>query len=371
MRQGAVLALVLSVGLLPEALADGIGWRTDGSGRYPKAEPPLEWSTSKNVVWKTPMPGYGVSHPVLLGERLVTCAEPATLLCLNRGDGKILWQKSCSYAELELEPDVREKLKGELAEVEELKKKQSAIQREMDSVRRSLVKDKAPAEEIEQKTKPFRVQIDELNKQKLNFPVALRYTQPSQHSTAGYSAPTPVTDGQNVFVAFGNGLVACYDLEGNRRWLKLIEHTTLTYAHSASPVLVGGKLVIHFTDLVALDPKTGSEAWRLKSQAGWGTPLATRMGDVDVLVTPKGALVRAADGKLLADRLGSCGANSPILHQGIVYFAHSAVAAVRLPASDAEPVKPASVWKGKTKGSGYGFSSPVVHDGLLYAASDQ
>jgi outer membrane protein assembly factor BamB len=241
----------------------------------------------------------------------------------------------------------------------------------MDALRRSLVKEKAPPEEIEQKSKPFRLQIDDLNKQKLNFPLALRYTQPSQHSTAGYSAPTPVTDGVNVFVAFGNGLVAGYDLEGNRQWLKLIEHSNLTFAHSGSPILVGGKLVIHFTDLVALNPKTGSEVWRLKVPAGWGTPLTTRVGEVDVILTPKGALVRAEDGKLLADRLGSCGANSPIIHKDIVYFAHGAVSAFRIPASITEPLKPEYVWKGKVKGGGYGFSSPVVHDGLLYAASDQ
>src|SRR6516162_1155331 len=110
------------------APAEGIGWRTDGSGSYPKAQPPLEWSTAKNVVWKTPMPGYGVSHPVLLGQRVFTCSEPATLLCLNRGDGKILWQKSSSYAELSLDPELLERLQGEQAEVAELKKKQSALQ---------------------------------------------------------------------------------------------------------------------------------------------------------------------------------------------------------------------------------------------------
>jgi len=366
-----LFALALSSWMLSQARADGTGWRTDGSGRYPKAEPPLEWSASKNVVWKTAMPGYGVSHPVPLGERIFTCSEPATLLCLHRTDGRILWQRSSGYSELEIEPEVRERLKVELAEVAELGKKQSAVQKEMDALHRSLLKEQATTQEIDLKTKPFRTQIDELGKQKLGFPVAQRYTQPSQHSTAGYSAPTPVTDGKNVFVAFGNGLVASYDLEGNRQWLKLIEHTNLTFAHSGSPILVGGRLVIHFTDLVALDPKSGGEVWRLKLPAGWGTPLGTRIGEVDVLVTPKGALVRAQDGKLLADRLGSCGANSPVLHKDIVYFEHGAVTAVRLPAMFAEPLKPEIVWKGKVKGGGYGFCSPVVHDGLLYTASDQ
>jgi len=99
--------------------------------------------------------------------------------------------------------------------------------------------------------------------------------------------------------------------------------------------------------------------------------LTARAGDVDVILTPKGALVRAEDGKLLADKLGSCGANSPILHKDTVVFANGAVSAFRIPASVAEPLKPEWAWKGKVKAGGYGFSSPVIHDGLLYAASDQ
>jgi outer membrane protein assembly factor BamB len=348
-----------------------VGWRTDGTGCYPKAQPPLEWSTTKNVVWSTPMPGYGVSHPVPLNQYVFIGSEPATLLCVNRDDGQVIWQKTCNYSEPEIDPEVRERLKVELAEVAELKKKQSAIQKEMDNLHRSLVKDKVQKQEIERQLKPFRNQIDELNKQKLKFPLAERYTQPPTHPTAGYSAPTPVTNGKEVFVAYGNGLVACYDLEGNRKWLKLIEHTNLAFAHSGSPILVGDKLVIQFTDLVALDPKTGNEVWRLKCPSGWGTPLPTRMGDVDVIVTPKGALVRAHDGKLLADRLGSCGANSPILHDRIVYFVHGEAVAARLPPAVGEPVKPEIVWKARVKSAGYGFCSPVIHDGALYAANDQ
>ena len=250
-------ALLGGLLLTSAALTAPIGWRTDGSGSYPKAQPPLEWSPTKNVVWRTPMPGYGVSHPVLLGQRMFICSEPATLLCLNREDGKILWQKTSSYSELEIAPDVRERLKEELAETAELTKKQSAVQKEMDTLHRSLAKDKAPKEEIEKKLKPFRKQIDELKKEKLKLTVAVRYTQPGTHPTAGYSAPTPVTDGKEVFVAFGNGLVACYDLDGNRKWLKLIEHSNAAFAHSGSPILAGDKLVIHFTDLVALDPEDG------------------------------------------------------------------------------------------------------------------
>src|SRR5438552_1952047 len=57
--------------------------------------------------------------------------------------------------------------------------------------------------------------------------------------------------------------------------MKLIEHSNAAYARSGSPILAGDKLLIHFTDLVALDAKTGSEAWRVKRPTSHGTPLVT------------------------------------------------------------------------------------------------
>ncbi len=367
-----LLTLVLfALGTLRLQAAESVGWRTDGSGRYPSAQPPLEWSATKNVVWKTPMPGYGVSHPVPLGHRIFICSEPCILLCLDRDDGKILWQKNSSYDEIEIAPDVRERLKVELGEAAQLAKKQSGVQREMDLLRRTLAKEMKPREEIEKKLQPFRRQIDELKKESQKLSLAVRYTVPQVHGTAGYSAPTPVTNGKEVFVAFGNGLVACFDLDGNRKWLKLIEHSNAAFAHSGSPILAGDKLLIHFTDLVALETTTGSEAWRVKRPTSHGTPLATRIADVDVVLTPKGTMLRAHDGKVLTERLGSCGANSPILHEGIVYYVHGQSTANRLPTSLAAPVKVEPLWKASVKGGGYGFSSPVVHEGLLYAANDQ
>jgi outer membrane protein assembly factor BamB len=355
----------------PTLASPPIGWRTDGTGRYPDAQPPLEWSTTKNVVWCTPMPGYGVSQPVILGERLFICSEPATLLCLDRKDGKILWQKTSSYSEMDIDAEVRDRLKVELEDMKELDKKQSAVQKERDELQKSLTKDKAPKEEIEAKLKPFNTQINDLQKEKQKLKLAVLYTQPGTHGTAGYSAPTPLTDGKHVFVAFGNGLMACYDLDGERQWLKLIEHSNASFAHSGSPVLVADKLIIHFTDLVALDPKTGEESWRVKLPTAHGTPIPTRIGDDEAVVTPRGTLVRAKDGKVLAEDLGSCGSNSPVLQDHTVYFVHGDVRAVRLPQSVGESKKLEPLWKGKIRGGGYWFCSPVVHDGLLYAANDQ
>src|SRR5262245_59451129 len=78
-----------------------VGFRTDGTGRYPDANPPLHWGTDKNVVWRIKLTQ---SHaiPVILGDKLFTCAEPCILLCVNKSDGQILWQRESSYKELVL-----------------------------------------------------------------------------------------------------------------------------------------------------------------------------------------------------------------------------------------------------------------------------
>lgn len=77
------------------------------------AAPPLEWSETSNVVWKSEIPGRGRSSPVVMGSRLfvtfakekgvqrkkiggddMQTAEHVTLgaACVDRDSGKILWE---------------------------------------------------------------------------------------------------------------------------------------------------------------------------------------------------------------------------------------------------------------------------------------
>src|SRR5688572_7908905 len=68
---------------------------------------PVTWVAKTNILWKAEVPGSGTSSPVLFGERVyLTCytgygLDPKNpgnhknlkrhLLCLNRTDGKIVW----------------------------------------------------------------------------------------------------------------------------------------------------------------------------------------------------------------------------------------------------------------------------------------
>ena len=50
-------------------------WRGPmADGVAPAADPPVEWSETKNVRWKTPLPGKGHSSPIVTGDRVFLLA---------------------------------------------------------------------------------------------------------------------------------------------------------------------------------------------------------------------------------------------------------------------------------------------------------
>lgn len=71
-----------------------------GQGNASGAEPPIEWSTTKNVAWRQPVPGAGWSSPVIGGGRVFLTSRLAAatgdvslqLLCFDAATGQIEWQ---------------------------------------------------------------------------------------------------------------------------------------------------------------------------------------------------------------------------------------------------------------------------------------
>ena len=83
------------------------GWRGPrGDGTSRETHIPLTWSAIENVRWKTPLPGRGYSSPAVWGDRIFVtwCDEDRktrVLGCLDRKDGKLLWEKTVLVAPLE------------------------------------------------------------------------------------------------------------------------------------------------------------------------------------------------------------------------------------------------------------------------------
>lgn len=100
------LVTVLALGAVVRA-GDWPGWRgPHGDGRCDEPQLPVKWTGRDNVAWKTAIPGKGHSSPIVHGDRVfvTTCIEEKNerrLLCLDRRDGRILWDRLVLVAPLE------------------------------------------------------------------------------------------------------------------------------------------------------------------------------------------------------------------------------------------------------------------------------
>src|SRR5438045_739996 len=73
-----------------------VGWRGDGSGRYPGANGPLAWErkpaadgySTKGIVWMAPLPNIGVACPIIVGDRIFLTSEICDLVCLDKQSGR-------------------------------------------------------------------------------------------------------------------------------------------------------------------------------------------------------------------------------------------------------------------------------------------
>ncbi len=62
-----------------------------------KLMPPIKWSETENVLWKTPVPGRGHGSPIVVGEQIFLATADhkdftQSVLCYDRKTGKQLWQ---------------------------------------------------------------------------------------------------------------------------------------------------------------------------------------------------------------------------------------------------------------------------------------
>lgn len=358
----AVVALAFTSAAL--LAAEPHGWRGDGTGAFSDANPPLNWSEDQGIVWKTPTETFGNATAILLDNRIYVCSEIDKLICMDAAGGEVLWEKATPEDELisDEEKARREKIRQELGPV---KAERDKVNGELRKVRRALRKDREN-EELKRKEEELKKKVADLD-QKLKPLVAIE--RPRTHPVNGYSSPTPTTDGSNIYVLFGTGIAAAYTAEGERIWAKIVQRPTAGWGHSASPLLVGGKLVLAIRDIFALDPATGKEVWTVESKPHWGSPVAAKVGEVPVVITCEGQVIRADTGDLVADKLFSLQYNSPMAVDGVVYtYDNQNARAHKLPADLAGDTAAELLWDTKIAKDRY-YASPLLVNGLLYCVT--
>ncbi len=261
---GAVLAT--SQQPLKKAAADKVrddvhwnNWRGPlGNGLAPDADPPIQWSEDKNILWKINLPGTGCSSPIVWKDRLyVTTAVPT---------GKSVGQ-----------PPEQGRAGGGGRGGRRGRRPQPLAAHEFVV----LAIDRENGKVVWQKT---------VNK-----------TLPHEgtHNTASLASNSPVTDGQHVYAFFGSRGLHCLDMAGTLKWSKDFGRmrTRNQFGEGSSPALHGDMLVINWDHegdswIAAFHKSNGKQIWKMKRDevTTWCTPLITSVGSrPQVIVTASGA----------------------------------------------------------------------------------
>ena len=264
-------------------------WRGPlGTGSAVDADPPITWSDTENIVWKTPIPGRGHSTPVIWNDHIfLTTAIPVgkelprrpstapgnhdnlsvthehefVVVCVDRNSGDLVWKKT---------------------------------------VNRALPKE-------------------------------------GGHYTASLASGSPVTDGKHVYAFFGSFGLFCLDFAGNVVWQKDFGPMDSKHGHGegASPVLYENKLAVNWDHegqsfVTVLDKSTGDPIWK-KSRSevtSWASPIVVRHGEIDQLIVCGTNRVRGYD-LSNGDVIWECGGMSanivatPVAADGILYAGSS------------------------------------------------
>lgn len=329
------------------------GWRPTANGVHQDARPLADWSSASSILWQTELPNRSFSSPVVVGDRIFLTAEPTAVLCLAASDGEVLWKQDVDY----VTALGAEKAAEIAAKREEIHQQRRQRKQAYETLRKENPDDPR-LENLKEAVSAIDAQRKKFEKQ---YPDEKR-------GGAGNAAATPAVAGNSVYVALGTGIVAAFDLLGNRQWIRHIEAPQQGFGHSASPVVADGKLIVHYVDMVALDPKTGKELWRCELPARFGTPAVGKIAGHDVLVTPSGAIVQASNGKVLAEQQFRLSHNSPLIHNGVVYAHESGtIKALRLPSALNDIIELEVLWETSAPRD-QRMASAAYHQGLLYAA---
>jgi len=218
------------------------------------ADPPITWSETENLKWKTRIPGKGWATPIVWGDRIFVLSSVAL-------------EKEMPVPKLI--PPGTPRINPHPRVITSWKPQQSVV-----------------------------MCIDRISG-KLLWSQIVHEAMPHQghHRKGGYASGSPVTDGTYVYSYFGSFGLYCHDFEGRLIWKNEVETLAIedSLGEGSSPALSGNTLVMIIDHelqsyLVAIDKSTGEEIWRQNRNetSNWSTPrIFTHGGREQVVVNGK------------------------------------------------------------------------------------
>ena len=374
---GSTLFTLPVVAATAEARNQWPQWRGPlATGVAPEADPPLEWSETKNVKWKAKIPGQGTATPVIWGDRVFILtaigpekqppAEPSPAPAAPPPP-KVTGTDTNATPAGSGEGRRRRGPGGPggpgggggFGRSEKPTEKFQFV---------VLCLDRKTGQPLWQKTATEEVPHE------------------GHHRDHGFASASPVTDGQVVLAYFGSRGLHCYDLEGNFKWSKQFGQlqTRNGFGEGASPALHGDTVVVVWDGegkddfITALDKRTGKELWRTprNEDTGWSTPLIVEQDKKTQVIVNASGKVRSYD-LTTGQEIWNCGGQtgnaipSPVADATTVYltsgFRGSALFAIKLGATGDLDGTEAVRWS-YNKNTPY-VPSPLLTGGWLYLVS--
>lgn len=359
-------------------------WRGPlATGVAPNGNPPTEWSTTKNIKWKVPVPGRGSASPIVWGDRIFILTAVKTDRTAPAAE------KTSDHRNSRVQLVAHKN--GENSNVGT---PNSAL-----PARYLLAQNDAPGRgrgpggppgggrfNIQAPTNiyQFNVLCIDRHTGKTIWERTAREVTPHEghHDTGSFASASPITDGKLLYAFFGSQGIYCYDLDGNLKWDRDLGDFRMrfSFGEGSSPALYGDTIVVTCDQeqdsfIVALNALTGEEKWRKSRDevSTWGTPLIVEAaGRTQVIVTGSNR-VRSYDLKT-GDVIWECGGlgSNPIACPVVVNGLAIAMSGHQNPAGIAVPLDSKGDVTGTDKvawrieGSTSYVASPVLYDDTLY-----
>ncbi len=355
------------------AAGESMGWRGAGAAIFEGTAPPSSLSTP---AWSTPMAGWSNASLVLAGGKACGMAEHTVAFCLDAATGRVVWKAENTYLDT-LPAAQRPAEAARLSETDALLEEVRELQRQMSATRRD---GRREGRDVSAELAELSARMD---RAKAEVDARIDFLTSRDLGMIGYTAATPVSDGESLWVMVGHGVVSRFSLSGERKWSVWIGPPVrpmigFEYGSTASPQLVDGLLIVAHGSLRALDAETGREVWREKAPwMQYGAPAVVRAGGQAFLVTPDGRAVRAKDGVTVAKDLGDIWYTGPVAVGDTVWIvgSHGTEAdpdnargwAWKLVPDGKGGVTPKKLWERRMPKPNRIYAAPLIHDGLLYA----
>ncbi|MFW6309839.1 MAG: PQQ-binding-like beta-propeller repeat protein [Prolixibacteraceae bacterium] len=235
-------------------------WRgpsSTGVARY--GNPPVEFNETKNLKWKTSIPGKGHATPIVWGDKIIIQTAVPTEEKINRESDNS-------------ETEERSWMRGEKTDrVHDFKV--ILVNRENGGI-------------IWEKT------------------VISERPLESTHELGSWASNSPATDGERIYAYFGSRGVYCLDFDGKIIWQKdfgqMEKH--MSFGEGSSPYLYNDKIFIQWDHegesfIAALNKKTGKEEWKVlrDEKTSWSSPLVVEINGRTQVITSATTQIRSYD----------------------------------------------------------------------------